>query len=206
MISSSFFSLISALFSLGVRWRPRRLSVACSVSLLIIRASVFERDPPAVGGPASASLKMRMTHWGEEDGRSGSVISQGLLDGLLEVVYLNAAGKLHELRADLKTNGVGHGNLTSRLVREWRAWPRLCLARHRVRDCLFAHRERYNERALGLFPIPHFEVTHSGLKHGHGAGERAHRRTKPVGVHGFPDTCRWPDGFRRAPIQKRGSL
>lgn len=33
---------------------------------------------------------------------------------------------------------------------------------------LFAHRERYNERALGLFPIPHFEVTHSGLKHGTG--------------------------------------
>ena len=50
---------------------------------------------------------------------------------------------------------------------------------------LFAHRERYNERALGLFPIPHFEVTHSGLKQGHGAGERTHRRTKPVGVHGF---------------------
>lgn len=49
----------------------------------------------------------------------------------------------------------------------------------------FAHGERYNKRAFGLFPIPHLEIAHSGLKHGHGTGKRPHRRAKPVGVHGF---------------------
>ena len=42
----------------------------------------------------------------------------------------------------------------------------------------FAHGERYNKRAFGLFPIPHLEIAHSGLKHGHGTGTVSYTHLK----------------------------
>ncbi|MFQ9868006.1 MAG: hypothetical protein ACLRWP_14260 [Bilophila wadsworthia] len=67
MISSSFFSLISARsFPLASMEATPSLVACVRVSLLIIWASVSSESPPPWAGPASASLKMRMTHWGRK--------------------------------------------------------------------------------------------------------------------------------------------
>ena len=76
MISSSFFSLISARsFPLASMEATPSLVACVRVSLLIIWASVSSESPPAVGGASLGKSEDEDDALGEEDGRSGSVIS-----------------------------------------------------------------------------------------------------------------------------------
>ena len=76
MISSSFFSLISARsFPLASMEATPSLVACVRVSLLIIWASVSSESPPAVGGASLGKSEDEDEALGEEGGRSGSVIS-----------------------------------------------------------------------------------------------------------------------------------